>query len=227
MAKQQKMRMVTDILMTILLPVLMAYSLVGEKLHEWLGIIMFVLFIFHHLLNWRWHKNITKGSYPVRRILLTVINGSLLVIMIALPISGMMMAKYTLRFLNDIISAEFLRTVHLLASHWGFILMSLHLGLHWDIILCIAKKLFHIQSQSAMRSFVLRMITVLLCFYGAYSFVALQYGQYVLLQTSFVFLDFRTPLFVSLMERAAIMVLFSSLAYYGVKFMRRKPKPQK
>ena len=35
---------ITDLAMTVLLLLLMAYSLVGEVLHEWMGIAMLVLF---------------------------------------------------------------------------------------------------------------------------------------------------------------------------------------
>ena len=37
--------MTIDILMVMLLPILMAYSLIGENIHEVIGICMFTLFI--------------------------------------------------------------------------------------------------------------------------------------------------------------------------------------
>ena len=42
---------ITDLAMTVLLLLLMAYSLVGEVLHEWMGITMLVLFLLHHIWN--------------------------------------------------------------------------------------------------------------------------------------------------------------------------------
>ena len=48
-----KWKAALDGLMILLLPVLMAYSLVGEQLHEWLGVLMLLLFVGHHALNWR------------------------------------------------------------------------------------------------------------------------------------------------------------------------------
>ena len=43
--------MAADALMVLLLPLLMAYSLVGETAHELLGLTMFALFVCHHLLH--------------------------------------------------------------------------------------------------------------------------------------------------------------------------------
>ena len=48
---KKKLRIVIDSGMVLLLPLLMAYSLVGEAAHEYLGIGMFLLFISHHILN--------------------------------------------------------------------------------------------------------------------------------------------------------------------------------
>ena len=92
--------MATDIAMSMLLPVLMAYSLVGEEVHEWLGIVMLLLFIIHHILNWGWYKNFGKGTYTPIRILSTGINLLLVIIMVALPVSGILMAKHTFRFIR-------------------------------------------------------------------------------------------------------------------------------
>ena len=49
--RKQAVRMLADVGMTGLLPLLMAYSLIGEAVHEWMGIFMFLLFILHHVLN--------------------------------------------------------------------------------------------------------------------------------------------------------------------------------
>ena len=56
----KKARMIIDILMVVLLPLLMAYSLIGENVHEVLGICMFALFIAHHVINRKWWTSIFK-----------------------------------------------------------------------------------------------------------------------------------------------------------------------
>ena len=42
---KKHIRIIVDCGMTLLLPLLMAYSLVGEAAHEYLGIGMFLLFV--------------------------------------------------------------------------------------------------------------------------------------------------------------------------------------
>lgn len=56
-------KIAVDFAMTVLLLLLMAYELIGAAVYEWLGIAMFVLVIFHHVLNRRWSRNAFRGNY--------------------------------------------------------------------------------------------------------------------------------------------------------------------
>ena len=41
------LKILVDLAMTVLLFLLMAYLLVGETAHEWIGLAVFILFLFH------------------------------------------------------------------------------------------------------------------------------------------------------------------------------------
>lgn len=56
-----KVKISIDAAMTLALLLLMAYGLVGEAAHEWLGMGMFALFLLHHLLNRRWIRAVPQG----------------------------------------------------------------------------------------------------------------------------------------------------------------------
>lgn len=56
-----KIKMGIDFLMTALLLCLMAYQVTGQKLHEWFGTGMLVLFLLHNILNIRWYGSLFKG----------------------------------------------------------------------------------------------------------------------------------------------------------------------
>lgn len=61
---------------------------------------------------------------------MTVTNLLLVIVMVALPISGIIMSRYAFSFLQITGGVGTARTVHLLTSYWGFVLMSFHAGLH-------------------------------------------------------------------------------------------------
>lgn len=69
MKLKMKIEIGLDLLMTGLLLVLMAYQVTGQKLHEWVGVSMFVLFFLHNMLNAGWYKGLFKGKYRTLRIL--------------------------------------------------------------------------------------------------------------------------------------------------------------
>ena len=131
---KKKRRILIDITMVILLPLLMAYSLVGEAAHEYLGIAMFLLFAVHNILNMMWWKNLFHGKYSAVRITRTIVNFVLAIIMLSLTISGIMLSRYAFYFLhfNSLFTA---RNIHLLASHWGLVLMSFHAGMHGYMVI--------------------------------------------------------------------------------------------
>lgn len=78
-------KMTVDLAMTVLLFCLMAYLLVGETAHEWLGVAMFGLFLLHHGLNGHWHHNLAKGRYTPLRVFQTVVDVLILLAMAAGP----------------------------------------------------------------------------------------------------------------------------------------------
>ena len=93
MTGKRKLRFLLDLAMTALLLPLMAYSLVGETAHEWLGTAMAVLFLGHHALNARWYKGLAKGRWSLPRIAQTAVNFALLFIMLGLIVSGIILSR--------------------------------------------------------------------------------------------------------------------------------------
>ena len=87
------------VLMAALLILLMACTLVGEKVHEWMGIGMFILFILHHILNIQRCHNLFKGKYTPFRIMQTVLVVLALVSMCGSMVSGIILSRHALSFL--------------------------------------------------------------------------------------------------------------------------------
>lgn len=68
---KMKIKMGIDFLMTVLLFLLMSYQITGQKLHEWFGTGMLVLFLLHNILNIRWYGSLFKGKYTLLRAMQT------------------------------------------------------------------------------------------------------------------------------------------------------------
>ncbi len=202
----KRVRIIIDACMTALLPVLMAYSLVGETLHEIFGTAMLLLFIAHHILNRKATAAMFKGRQSAERIFQTAIDLLLFAVMTFLPLSGVVLSKHLYAWLPTKGLAATARTVHLLASYWGFAIMSVHLGQHLDRFLP-KRKGAKIAVGAAL---------TLLAAYGIVAFIRREIGTYMLLQSQFVFFDFDEPRIFFFLDYLAVLCLFA-WAGYGVK----------
>ena len=54
-------------------------------------------------------------------------------------VSGVIVSRHLFAFLN-IKSTYAANRIHMLSAYWGFVFMSLHLGLHFNMILLMIKK---------------------------------------------------------------------------------------
>lgn len=222
MTKKRKLQIFIDLTMTILLPLLMAYEMIGKVVHEWLGMSMFFLFILHHILNFSWHKSLFKGHYTVFRILGTAINLILLLLMVGLMVSGLILSRHLFVFLPITGGRAAARLVHLLASYWAFALMSLHAGFHGGLIMGLIKKAVKVSEPSVMRTNVLRCMTVIVTVYGIYVFVTRQIADYMFFKSQFVFFDFDEPVLFFLIDYMAMMGLGAISGYYVSKLIQKK-----
>lgn len=215
-----KIKMMIDFLMTIFLLMLMAYQITGEKLHEWLGAGMVVLFLIHNLLNIRWYGSLLKGKYKPLRILRTVINFSVLAAMLALAYSGIVMSRHVFSALPINGGMATARVLHLAGSYWGFVLMSVHLGLHWSMVISMFRK-FSSGKKSVVFLWILRLIAVLIAAYGAVCFYQANILSYMFLKVEFAFLDYEKSAVLIFAEYMAMMGLWVFIAYYVSKALGR------
>lgn len=214
-------KIVIDIVMTLLLLVLMARQATGDSAHEWLGAGMFVIWIAHHILNFHWHRQIGKGKYSPFRILQLVVNLLLFVAMLGTMVSGIILSREVFAFLPISGGLALARRMHIVSAFWGFVLMALHLGLHWNMILGMVRRAAGLVSSKPGCS-LLRAAAAAVAVYGLYAFVKNQFLSYMLLLSSFVFFDFERPLPLFFAEYLAIMGLFIFLAHYGAKALQRR-----
>lgn len=211
-------KLIVDAVMSALLLLLMAYELIDAAVHEWLGIAMFVLVILHHVLNRKWSGNVLKGKYSPLRVLQTVLVALVLISMLGSMVSGIILSRHALAFLPIHGGTGWARTVHLLCGYWGFVLMGLHLGLHWSVMVGIAGKSRKVSNVGAWAC---RLAGLLAAVYGAYAFVKRGQPGYMFLQNQFVFFDFSEPIVLFLLDYLAIMGLFIWIGHYLSQLVKK------
>lgn len=210
-----KFKICVDIMMTAALYACMAYMLVGEEAHEWIGSGLALLFVMHNALNRKWYAALLTGRYTPLRAFQTAVNLLCLASMAAAAVSGAAMSRYLydIPFLSG--GASLARTVHMLAAYWGYCFISLHLGLHWSMILGMMKNAAAPQRAPRWITPLLRTAGAAAALLGAHALMRHSLLDYMFLRNQFVFFDTERPLCLFFLDYAAIMALWAWLAHYA------------
>ena len=94
-----KIKIAVDAAMSVSMLLLMAYGLVGEAAHEWIGMGMFALSVAHHVLNRRWVQAVPRGRYTPLRVVQTALAGLIFLCMVGSMISGIVLSRHVFAFL--------------------------------------------------------------------------------------------------------------------------------
>ncbi len=200
---------IVDILLGIGLLLLMSYQVTGEAGHEWTGIVMTVLMILHQILNRKWYAALFKGKYTPLRAVQTLANAALVICFVLTALCGINMSVHAVPFLSEFMRASLGRRLHLTLSHWCFVLMGLHLGLH------IPAMLKGIKSSNVRR--IGFGASILAAGAGLWLFLKNSYPDYLFYRVPFAFIDY---------DKAVPLVLLEALliAFFWVFIGAQLPK---
>ncbi|MBR3740421.1 MAG: SUMF1/EgtB/PvdO family nonheme iron enzyme [Clostridia bacterium] len=200
---------IVDVLLGVGLLLLMSYQVTGEAGHEWTGIVMTVLMILHQILNRKWYAALFKGKYTPLRAVQTLANAALVICFVLTALCGINMSVHAVPFLSEFMRASLGRRLHLTLSHWCFVLMGLHLGIHIPAIL------------NGVKSSNVRRIgfgaSILAAGAGLWLFLKNGYPDYLFYRVPFAFIDY---------DKAVPLVLLEALliAFFWVFIGAQLPK---
>lgn len=111
---------------------------------------------------------------------------------------------------HEILGLGFARIAHLLASHWYYLFMSLHIGLHMG-------RLF----QNIVAKILPRILLALTCLYGVYAFIARGVWKYLVLKQQFFFFDLERSYILFAMDYISIIILFATISHFIAKLLKK------
>ena len=127
------------------------------------------------------------------------------------PITGMMMSELFSSVLQFGATTT-VREIHLSFAYWGFLLLSIHAGMHLGTIL---QKLKNRIGSKGMTT--IGVLATAVSAYGIYAFIKREFWSYMTLKTQFVFFDLEEPLSYFFVDYLAIMALFTFIGYLIMK----------
>lgn len=135
----------------------------------------------------------TRGRYTLLRVVQTILVLVMLVLMIGSMVSGILLSNHIFPSVRIAGISEQTVLVHILCAYWGFVVMSMHLGIHWNMVVVMCGRLF--ARPSKLRAWIARIVAAVTAGYGLYVFGKRQFSEYLFMKMHFAFYDFSEPVF--------------------------------
>ncbi len=124
-------------------------------------------------------------------------------------------------------AAVTVRQIHTLAAYWVLVIVAVHLGLRWPMIMGVARNLFGISKPNAIRAWALRLIAVAIAVHGVWSSFELGLGTKLAMQVTLDWWNFEESVAGFFVHSVAIagLVYFPHLLRQKMA-STRKPGPR-
>lgn len=171
---KNRIKLVIDIVMFILMICLMNTNFTGMQLHEVLGIGIFVIFAIHKILNFKWIKsigsNLLNKQVKRRNKFLFILDIILFLLVMGVIITGICISRYV--FSNLYIgNYGTIRKIHKFLSWWSLILMAIHIGFHLKQMVLYIKNRFKIFKEKKIISILIIAIYIIVSILGIISLI--------------------------------------------------------
>ena len=217
----KKFRIIIDVLMYIIFIILMGHHITENVIHEILGIVMFILFVLHNILNIKFYKTMFKGKYNLKRFLLTSIDVLLLICFIGIIVSSINISSDVFNFMNIQTKSWGLK-LHMLSTSWGFVVMSIHLGVHLNPLL----NTVNTKMKNSTFEYIYYLLFIAFMIYGIYSFIKQNYISDMFVLSPFKTYNFDESIVVFYLHTISSSIAISLISYLvsKIKFKRKEVK---
>ena len=114
-----------------------------------------------------------------------------------------------------------MRQIHTLAAYWALVIVAIHLGLRWPMLMSFARTLFGIRKPSTTRTIALRVIAVGLAIHGIWSSYELGLGTKLAMRMTLDWWNFEESVAGFFIHCIAVAGLAIAATYYGLKLLQR------
>lgn len=216
-------RLVLDLLAISTFLAAMAYDWLGNTAHEVIGTALFLLLFSHNIFNRRWYGAITKTRRDLRLAVSTTITLSLLMAMLALLVTSVIISEAVFSFL-PLTSTFSTRQIHASVAYLALLAVGAHLGLHWSMLLGLARSRMGETIGGKHVQLFLRVAAAGIAAFGIYSLYAVNVVSKLLMQMSFEFWNFGTATLNFFIHHTAIVGLCAVVVHYSTMLIRNQKR---
>lgn len=172
MKKVNYLKFALDLIIAIVFALLFNPRVLGGlTFHETAGIAIGVAILMHILLNVRWVKNVTlkilDNKLPPKVRFGYLLNILLLIFMAVTIVTGIFISRVLFPNISVGDPRE-MRHLHTMVSYLTLMLVGVHLGIHWQWVMNVSKKMFMLKGRKPRIGAIAAAIIVIGLLYGGY-----------------------------------------------------------
>lgn len=219
MRRKQVVKLLVDLLMVVCVLLAMANRLTGNHIHELTGIIMFALLLLHNLLNWQWYSALLRGKYDLRRWFDTLVNLLLVAVSVTMAISSLIISRWL--FLSAGMEGSLLlQQIHTTAAYWLLLLMSVHLGRYWRLVVNSLAKLSPLLSLDILPTPFRGALALTVVIYGGMAVLEREIFSRLIMLYAFDYWDFDQQVALFFVKYLAIIAAGAIFTHYIHNFFQ-------
>lgn len=173
-----------DIILAIGFMLMYDKMAIGIRLHELFGLGLGTGILVHLILNYKWVVGISKKIFSSkinhRTRLLYIINILLLICMILIILGGIFISKTILTSLHSQ-NQGFWKGIHVGASYIALMLIGVHIGLNFNWIKGMTRKLLKIKESKKYTQIIARILVCIVFVFGVYNIYSQNFMQKTLM----------------------------------------------
>ncbi|MGO8047052.1 DUF4405 domain-containing protein [Rhizobium johnstonii] len=214
-------RLLLDFIAVALVVLCLAYWWLGNLPHEVFGTSLFALVIVHNVFNRRWYSKVGRNFGDSARLLSAVTVACLATTMTIMLVSSALISRDLFPFLS--LDGGFaVREVHMFAAYWLLMILAIHLGTRWTVVMNVFRSTFGIETRSITRRVFLRLVTFVVAAWGVQSTIEMGFGSKLMLTYTLDMWDFNESTVAFFINYGAIVCLYAAITHYALLFIRRR-----
>lgn len=221
MTPRPPFRLAFDLVATFLLVAGLAYWWLGNTAHELIGTGLFTFVLAHNGFNRRWYGRIAMTGRQPRGKAVIALNLALALTMVVLLTTSLAVSRTVFGWL-PFDAGVTSRALHLLAAYWAMVLVGLHVGLNWQIVMNILLPRIAWLFPGSTGILLARLAALSVAALGLYSAVAMDLGPKLINRPTMDMWDFNTGTPRFFLNWLSITGLFAVLGHQGAKMLPRK-----
>ena len=176
---------VLDLAMVLVLALLYNRNVLGGMaLHEIAGLALAGVFLLHVLLNARWVGTMTRRlrsrETPILMKVRYAVSALLAVLFLVIVVTGLFINRTLLPGLR--LQGQLWQVLHTTVSYWTLAVAGVHIGLHWQWVMGLFRKLFRLHgAPGPARVWIARLLAVAVFGWGIFAAISEHYPQKLVL----------------------------------------------